>query len=55
VGSTRGICDKGQHKEETKVYPYTVADLVWALAREREEEARQTRPHSDGKSAARSG
>ena len=30
-------------------------DLVWAAAREREEEARQTRPHSDGKSAAKSG
>ncbi len=27
------------------MYPYSVEELVWAVAREREDEARKTRPH----------
>lgn len=34
------------------MYPYSLDELAWALAREREEEARQTRPHPEQKAAA---
>ena len=27
------------------MYPYSVDELVWAVAREREDEARKVRPH----------
>ncbi len=27
------------------MYPYSVEELAWAVAREREDEARKTRPH----------
>ena len=27
------------------MYPYSVEDLAWAVAREREDEARKVRPH----------
>ena len=27
------------------MYPYSVEELVWAVAREREDEARKVRPH----------
>ena len=27
------------------MYPYSVEQLVWAVAREREDEARKARPH----------
>jgi len=36
------------------MYPYALDDLAWAVAREREEEARQTRPHTDEKTVAKS-
>jgi len=29
------------------MYPYDVTQLVWAISREREEEARLTRPHTE--------
>jgi hypothetical protein len=37
------------------MYPYDVEQLTWAISREREEEARLTRPHTekDSKSADR--
>ncbi len=27
------------------MYPYSIEELAWAVAREREDEARKTRPH----------
>ena len=33
--------------EEIEMYPYDVTQLVWAISREREEEARLTRPHTE--------
>jgi hypothetical protein len=29
------------------MYPYDVQQLTWAISREREEEARLTRPHTE--------
>ncbi len=29
------------------MYPYDVTQLTWAISREREEEARLTRPHTE--------
>jgi hypothetical protein len=29
------------------MYPYDVTQLTWAIAREREDEARLTRPHTE--------
>jgi hypothetical protein len=29
------------------MYPYDVPQLTWAIAREREDEARLTRPHTE--------
>ncbi len=34
------------------MYPYSVEELVWAVAREREDEARKTRPHVGEKAGA---
>lgn len=31
------------------MYPHALDELVWAVAREREEEARQTRPHGENR------
>ena len=31
------------------MYPYSVEALAWAVAREREDEARKVRPHVGGK------
>jgi len=36
------------------MYAYALDELVWAIARERQEEARQTRPHTDEKAVASS-
>jgi hypothetical protein len=33
--------------EEIDMYPYDVKQLTWAISREREKEARLTRPHAD--------
>ena len=33
--------------EEIEMYPYDVTLQVWAISREREEEARLTRPHTE--------
>ena len=33
--------------EEIDMYPYDVTLQVWAISREREEEARLTRPHTE--------
>lgn len=34
------------------MYPYSVDELVWAITRDREDEVRQIRPHSEEKSDA---
>ena len=34
------------------MYPYSVEELAWAVAREREDEARKTRPHVEEKADA---
>jgi hypothetical protein len=33
--------------EDLEMYPYDVNQLTWAISREREDEARLTRPHTD--------
>ena len=35
------------------MYPYSVEELVWAVAREREDEARKARPHVGEKADVR--
>jgi len=39
--------------EEIEMYPYDVTLQVWAISREREEEARLTRPHTEKDSNSR--
>ncbi len=34
------------------MYPYSVEELAWAVTREREDEARKTRPHVKGEADA---
>jgi hypothetical protein len=34
------------------MYPYSIEELAWAVAREREDEARKTRPHVEEKGDA---
>ncbi len=34
------------------MYPYSIEELAWAVAREREDEARKTRPHVEEKADA---
>ncbi len=36
-------------KEDASMYPYSIDELAWAVDRDREEEARQTRPHPEEK------
>ena len=34
------------------MYPYSVDELVWAITRDREDEVRQIRPHTEEKANA---
>lgn len=34
------------------MYPYSIEELVWAVERDRAEEVRQTRPHTEEKVGA---